>query len=136
MKEEKGMKNKAAAGETAGSKITIKDILFLQAVIMLYSGSSIAAKFAATQEFLSFRFLLFYGVEIVILGVYALLWQQIIKRFELSAAYANRAMVLVWSLVWAVVIFRDEITVQNLIGIAFVVAGTVIINLDTKEAQA
>ena len=117
-------------------KITIKDILFLQIVIMIYTGSSIAAKFAAAQEFLSFRFCLFYGVEILILGIYAILWQQIIKRFELSVAYANRAMLLVWSMIWAVLIFHDEITSQNIAGVLLVIAGTVIINLDTKEDAA
>ncbi len=114
-------------------KIGIKELLFLQLVIMVYTGSSIAAKFAAAQEALSMEFFLFYGVEIVILGVYAILWQQIIKRFELSIAYANRAMVLVWSILWAVLIFHDEISLQNLLGIALVIIGTIVINLDTKE---
>lgn len=114
-------------------KITIKDIIFLQTIIIIYTGSSIAAKFAAAQELLSLKFCLFYGIEIMILGIYAILWQQIIKRFELSVAYANRAMVLVWSMLWAVLIFRDEITIQNITGIALVIVGTVVINLDMKE---
>ncbi len=117
-------------------KITIKDIIFLQVVIMIYTGSSIAAKFAAAQSFFSIRFFMFYGIEIIILGVYAVLWQQIIKRFALSTAYANRAMVLVWSMLWAAVIFHNEITVQNVAGMALVVAGTVIVNLDTREEKA
>ena len=69
----------------------------------------------------------------MILGIYAVLWQQIIKRFELSVAYANRAMVLVWSMLWAVIIFHNEMTAQNLSGVALVIAGTVIVNLDTRE---
>lgn len=114
-------------------KITIKDILFLQLVIIIYTCSSIAAKFAAAESLFSFRFCLFYGIEIMVLGVYAVLWQQIIKRFELSVAYANRAMVLVWSMLWAVVIFHNEMTVQNLFGVALVIAGTAVVNLDTRE---
>ena len=114
-------------------KIGIKDILFLQLVIMIYTGSGIAAKLAAGRELFSPGFCFFYGLEIAVLGVYAILWQQIIKRFELSVAYANRAMVLVWSLIWAVCIFGDRLTVQNLAGIALVIAGTVIVNLHTGE---
>lgn len=114
-------------------KITIKDILFLQLVIMIYTGSSIAAKFAAAQELLSLKFCLFYGIEFLILGIYAVCWQQIIKKFELSIAYANRAMVIVWSMLWAVLIFKDTITLQNILGIALIVIGTVIVNKDTKE---
>lgn len=113
-------------------KITIKDILFLQAVIMIYTGSSIAAKFAASQELLSLKFCLFYGIEIMILGIYAISWQQIIKRFELSVAYANRGMVIVWSMLWAALIFGDEITPSNIIGVGLVVIGTIVVNLDTR----
>ena len=71
----------------------------------------------------------------MILGIYAICWQQIIKRFELSIAYANRAMVLVWSLLWAVVIFHDHVTVRNLAGIALVIAGTVIVNTAGEETE-
>ncbi len=116
-------------------KIKLKDILFLQVVIMIYTGSGIAAKMAASQPLLSWKFCLFYGLEFVVLGVYAILWQQIIKRFELSVAYANRAMVLVWSLLWAVFLFHDKITVQNMAGILLVLAGTVIVNLDVEEQK-
>ncbi len=66
------------------------------------------------------------------LGVYAVLWQQMIKRFELSVAYANRSMAVVWSMVWAVLFFHDSITVQNVAGVLLVVAGTWIINTETE----
>ena len=84
----------------------------------------------------SLKFCLFYGIEIVILGVYALLWQQVIKRFELSVAYANRAMVIVWSMLWAALIFKEQLTVSNIAGILLVVTGTFIVNRDTGGAQA
>ena len=51
-----------------------------------------------------------------------------IKKFELSVAYTNRAMALLWSLIWAVVIFKDNITVKNVIGVALVIGGTIIVN--------
>jgi multidrug transporter EmrE-like cation transporter len=56
-----------------------------------------------------------------------------IKRFELSVAYANRAMALLWSAVWAIVLFRDTLALKQVIGIAFVVLGTVIVNSDQKQ---
>ena len=69
-------------------------------------------------------------LEIVILGVYALLWQQIIKRFDLSVAYANRSIALLWSMLWAVVFFHETVTIQNAIGAAVVIAGTIVVNTD------
>ena len=111
-------------------KNLIKNIIILQAIIVIYTLATVAAKFASGEEFLSFKFILFYGIEILILGIYAILWQQIIKKFEISIAYANRAMALLWSLVWAVVFFGEAITLKNVIGVIIVVIGTIIVNID------
>ena len=109
-------------------KISVKTILVLQAVVMLYTLSSVAAKLAAGQPPLSQGFLLFYGVEIVLLGIYALAWQQVIKHWELSVAYANRSMAILWSLIWAVVFFRESVTINNIIGVVIVFLGTMLVN--------
>lgn len=114
-------------------KITLKDIFLLQGVIMIYTLSTVAAKFASGHPTLSSSFILFYGLDILILGVYAVLWQQMIKRFDLSIAYANRAMGLLWSMVWAVIIFRESITLKNVIGVLLVMVGTVIVNSDNNR---
>ena len=113
--------------------ITIKNILILQAVVIVYTLSSVVAKFATGKELFSFSFFLFYGLEIMILGIYAILWQQMIKRFDLSVAYANRAMAIVWSAVWAIVLFKDVLAIKQVVGIAFVVLGTVIVNSDQNK---
>ena len=69
-----------------------------------------------------------------LLGIYALLWQQMIKKFELSVAYANRAMAILWSMIWAVLFFHDRITIRNIVGVAIVLVGIVLVNTD-KEAE-
>ena len=112
-----------------------KNILLLQAVVVIYTLSSVVAKFATGKELFSFSFFLFYGIEVAILGVYAILWQQMIKRFELSVAYANRAMALLWSAVWAVVLFHENLTAKQLLGIALVIIGTVIVNTDQSPKE-
>ena len=112
-----------------------KNILLLQAVVVIYTLSSVVAKFATGKELFSFSFFLFYGIEVAILGVYAILWQQMIKRFDLSVAYANRAMALLWSAVWAVVLFHENLTGKQLLGIAFVIIGTVIVNTDQSPKE-
>lgn len=108
--------------------ITIKDIVWLQVIVMIYTFSGVTAKIASDKEPL--QFILLYGVEIAILGVYAILWQQIIKKFDLSIAYANKAVGIVWSMIWAVVLFGDTITWKNLCGVILVVTGTIILNTD------
>ena len=106
----------------------IKHILLLQCVVLLYTTSGIFAKLASGEGFMSWKFILFYGAEICILGIYAVLWQQIIKRVDLSLAYANRAIALLWSMLWAFLFFDEVITVKNIIGVIIVIIGTVIVN--------
>ena len=108
-------------------KTKIRDICILQAVIAVYTLSTVFAKFASGQEFLSF-----YGIEILILGVYAIIWQQLIKKFDISVAYANKAMGLLWSIVWAILIFNETITIKNVIGVIIVIAGTIIVNSEDE----
>ena len=112
------------------NKVSIKNIIQLQAVIIIYTISSVMAKFASASNGEPMKFILFFGMEFVFLGIYALLWQQMIKKFELSVAYANRSMALLWSMIWAVIFFHDRITVKNIIGVILVMVGTIIINTE------
>ena len=82
--------------EDKKKKLSLKMLLLLQGIVMIYTLSGVAAKFASGTGFLSLKFILFYGLEIFILGIYAILWQQIIKRIDLSVAYANRSLALLW----------------------------------------
>jgi len=113
-------------------RITVKDILILQAVIVIFTFSGVMAKIAAGKPFLSFEFFMFYGIEILILAAYAVVWQQVIKRFDLSVAYANRAMGILWSMLWAFLIFAEPFSVQNVIGVILVAAGIIVVNSDDK----
>lgn len=117
------------------SKILFKDILMLQIVFFIYSINSITAKFASGKEPFSVPFLILYGLEVVILGVYAILWQQVIKKFELSVAYANKAVTLIWGMIWGALIFKEQITFAKVAGILLVVAGIIILN-SGKEQKA
>ena len=116
-------------------KIRFRQILVLQLVVIIYTFSSIIAKVASGTEPFSLQFILFYGADVAVLGIYALLWQQMIKRFPLSVAYANRSMALCWSLLWSILIFGNEVTPQNLAGILLVIAGTWIVNSDDSGKE-
>lgn len=109
-------------------KLAWKDICILQGIVMIFSLTSVTAKFASGQAAFTRGFFLFYGLEVVILGVYALLWQQAIKRIDISVAYANKAMVLLWGLLWSVIIFHDSVTPKKIAGVLFVIAGVCVLN--------
>lgn len=88
---------------------------------------------AAAESFLSAEFLLCYLVLFLTLVVYALGWQQIIKVLPLSTAFANKAITVVWGLVWGKVIFNEDITAGKLIGIGFIIAGIVLFSYSGKS---
>ncbi|MDR2889515.1 MAG: transporter [Lachnospiraceae bacterium] len=122
------------------NKPTLKDILVLQLVFVIYSFSSVVAKLASAQmsslgSVFDIRFILLALLDVIILGVYALLWQQVIKKWELSIAYANKGMTLFWGLLWGGLIFNEAITAQKVLGIFVVFLGVVIMNGE-KVAQA
>ena len=101
-------------------------LILLHLLLALYSFGAILGKLAALCDFLSLRFVLFYGGVILILGVYALFWQQIIKRLPLTVAYANRAVTVVWGIIWGYLFFHETVSAQKVIGAAVVMAGIVL----------
>ncbi|SFC77727.1 transporter [Butyrivibrio sp. YAB3001] len=116
-------------------KIRFLDFLFLQGAVIVYSLSTVAAKLASEHEFLSFKYILFFGLEFVILALYAIIWQQIIKKFQLSIACANKAVTLLWSMLWNFIIFSQGITVFKVIGVIFVVLGVMVMNSEEGSRE-
>ena len=76
---------------------------------------------------------MFYGAVILILGLYAVFWQQIIKRLPLSTAYMNKAATVVWGLVFGSVFFGERVSAPKLIGAALIIAGIVLYALPEGE---
>ena len=112
-----------------------RDIIILQMIVIIYTFSTICAKLASGQKMLSVPFFLYIGLEILLLGIYAICWQQMIKRMELSVAYINRSLALCWSMLWSSIIFCEKITIQNIIGVVIIVFGTFIINTEKEDLK-
>ena len=118
------------------SKTETKALIGLHVLLMVYSLSSICGKLASGYSFLSLGFIVCYGGMIGLLGVYALGWQQVIKRLPLTFAYANRAVTVVWGIVWGTLFFSEPITVGKLVGALIVLAGVVLYATSGDESNA
>ncbi|MBO6242270.1 MAG: transporter [Butyrivibrio sp.] len=116
-------------------RIKLTDILLLQSAVIVYSLSTVAANLASKYDFLSMGYILFFGLEFLILAAYALIWQQMIKKFQLSVAYANKAMTLMWSMLWNFIIFSQGITPFKVVGVLLVVVGVVIMNTGAVKGE-
>lgn len=104
-------------------------------MLMVYSLSGVCSKMAAKQAFLSPKFCMYYIAIILLLGFYAIGWQQIIKRLPLTSAYANKAVTVIWGLVWGVVFFHESVTPGKIIGMIMIVIGVVIYATDKEEEK-
>lgn len=109
-------------------KIHILAILHL--MLMVYSMSGILSKKAAGADFLSIQFCIYYSGIIVLLGLYAVAWQQILKFLPISIAFANKAVTVVWGIVWGNIFFHESIQINNVIGALLVIIGVVIYSLE------
>ena len=55
--------------------------------------------------------------------VYAVIWQQILRRMPLTVAYSNKPVTLVWGIIWGSLIFKEEISWNMVLGAAIIFAG-------------
>lgn len=101
-------------------------LLALHLLLLLYSLSGFFSKTASAEPFLSWEFILLYGGMMLIMVTYAFGWQQVIKRLPLTTAFANKAVTVVWGIVWGTLFFGEKITPGKLVGAAMIVAGVVL----------
>lgn len=95
----------------------------LHCLLLLYSLSNVASKLAAEKEFFSLNFLILYGTAIFILGIYAIFWQQILKKIPLITAYANKSVTVIWGMLFGAFLFHEQITWNKVIGVLFIIGG-------------
>ena len=105
-----------------------KDYTFLHISILIYSVTIVLSKLAAGYSFLSLGYIICYGGMVAVLGIYAILWQQVIKRFEPSVAYSHKSVTVIWALLISAVLFGESITFGNVIGTALIVCGVVMVS--------
>lgn len=100
--------------------------ILLHITIFMYSLSSLCLKMAANVNFLSDKWIMLYSLVIVLLGIYAILWQQILKKIPLNIAYASKSVTLIWGILWGILIYGEVITWNNFLGCIIVFCGVIL----------
>ena len=101
----------------------VNKYLYLHLLLFFFSFCGVFSKLASQNEFLSMKFIIFYGISILILGIYAILWQQILKKFSLTTAFFNKAITIIWGMLWGIIFFKETITLNMIIGAIIVLIG-------------
>ena len=107
-------------------KFSVGAFVLLQVALFIVSFGAVCSKMAGRQEFLSLPFFAFYGALILILFVYAILWQQVLKRISLVVAYACKGIGIIYGILWGVIFFKEEITWKMIAGAVLVLIGVYI----------
>jgi len=95
-------------------------------VNFIYACTSIFTKMASGQEMLSWPYLLWIAGAVGVMGLYALLWQQVIARLPLSTAYMFKGTSLIFVLLFSALLFGETITLNNIIGSMIIIMGIVL----------
>ena len=103
----------------------LKVYLMLHMMLLLLSISGMCSKAASGQPFLSTRFCIYWLMGIALMGIYAVGWQQAMKRLPLTVAYANKAVTVVLGMFWGSIFFKEPVTAGKLAGSLLVAIGIV-----------
>ena len=125
----------------------IKTTLKLQPVVILFSCTSVCSKLASKQlpvnssSFSDFVFqcmrnwklIFLLGLMVFLLGIYAFIWQIIIKKSKIAIVYANKSTYLFWTQLAAIIVFGEYLSICNFIGIAIIFTGVILGNSEVTK---
>ena len=85
---------------------------------------------ASKNKFLTFEFFFYACLVIFILFLYAIIWQQILKKMPLTTAFSNKSVIVIWGMLWGALFFQERITLQMIIGGAIISFGVYLVVTD------
>ena len=103
--------------------LTVLKYIALIGTFFIYTTSGVFSKLASQREFLSPGYIAFLACTVGVLGIYAVLWQQIIKRMDVSLAYMFKGTGVVFGPMLAHFVFGEAITTTNMVGAAIIICG-------------
>lgn len=105
------------------NKITISSLI--ATTIFLQSFSFLGIKYATMTQ--GVNTWIYLGVAFFFILARALVWQIVLKFVSLSKAYPFSSLVQVLILVYATILFHEEIMIHHIIGLACMLAGLFLI---------
>ncbi|MBQ9014739.1 MAG: EamA family transporter [Firmicutes bacterium] len=111
----------------------LRSYILLHICVLLFSFTSVFSKSAANAYndggLTSIWLYVFIFLMLAVCVFYAFFWQKVIKNLDLNIGYANRSVYLIWSQIWAVMIFGEHLSPKNIAGLAIVMIGVIVVSL-------
>ena len=114
----------------------IGKLISLITVNLLYAIVLILNRMASIYAPLSLGYVFMLSISVIVLAIYAISWQQIIKRMPISDAYMFKGTSIVFVLLLSAWLFEEIITWQNIIGSTIIILGIALFAKADKESEA
>ena len=113
--------------------LSIKYVLFLMLSVAVYSMSGLFTKLASRFDFFSPSYIGCLLGALFILATYAILWQIILKKVQLSQAYPFRSLGVIYGLAIASFAFHEPISFQNIMGCGLIMGGLLTLSVGVEK---
>ena len=100
---------------------------------LVYCAYMLIGKTASKYPRISFLFIALYCVVFALLFVYALLWQQVLKKIPLTVAIANKSITIVWGMIFGLLIFKEAISFKMILGAIFILIGIFVLSSEKTD---
>lgn len=100
---------------------------FIQFSMIIYAMAVVFSKIASKQTMFSTSFFLFCMLFFLFIFIYALLWQQILKKTSLIIAFAHKVSVIIWGIIFGYIFFQEEVKLNMIIGAIVIIYGASIV---------
>lgn len=107
--------------------------LILHLLFIIYACNTVLGRMAAPYTWDDWHRYTYLGGVLFLLGIYAIGWQIILKKFTLGVAYANRSMVVIWGILLAWLCLDEPLSWTLLLGAGFIVSGILLVSSEEKE---
>ena len=113
-----------------GKLITLITVNLLYAIVLILN------RMASIYAPLSLGYILLLSISVIVLAIYAISWQQIIKRMPISDAYMFKGISIVFVLLLSAWLFEEIIKLQNVVGSIIIILGIALFAKADKEVEA
>lgn len=94
-------------------------------IFLIYSCANIFMKLSASEEGLVA--ILYLACAFGVLGIYACLWQQILKAVPLTTAFMFKSVTVLYGMLFASFLFKESITPKNMVGASLIIGGIIVL---------
>jgi len=108
--------------------LSLKHILLLFVSFVVYSMTGVFSKMASMHEFLSVKYIGFFACVLLMLGLYAILWQKVLSFMPLHKAFLCKSICIVITLAISYFVFAETLTLNNILGAGCIISGLVVLS--------